>query len=125
MNTVVLSVSEFIIKGTPVDTGQARSNWLPSHRIPMSGTIEPYAPGRHLGISESANADGAMNRVRGAVAARPLGETFYLSNNVEYIEDLNQGTSKQAPTMFVQLAIQQGLNKAKKANPDKIAAEIL
>lgn len=125
MNNVVLAVSDFIIRGTPVDTGQARSNWLPSHRVPMNGTIAPYAPGRHLGISETTNADRAMDRVRSAVAARPLGETFYLSNNVEYIEDLNQGTSRQAPTMFVQLAIQKGLNKAKKQNPDKIATEFI
>lgn len=36
---------------------------------------------------------------------------LYLTNNVEYIELLNEGHSSQAPRAFVQIGISRGMDK--------------
>lgn len=110
------AVAHRVIDGTPVDTGEARSNWLVSLGVPIRGTIAPYTPypkhskalGR--GTSETANAAGAKARADGAINARQPGQKLIIQNNTEHIEDLNRGSSKQAPALFVDLAIAAGIN---------------
>lgn len=109
------AVSFNVIDGTPVDTGEARSNWLPSLGVPIRGTIAPYTPypkysrGNGRGIGETANASAAKARVEGALKARQPGQTFIIQNNVEHIGELNRGSSTQAPGLFVELAVQAGV----------------
>ncbi len=85
--------------GTPVDTGWARANWLPS-----------------VGASISSPAGSREDNVEGAVAAKKIGLTsvlgyrlgmgnVYVTNNVPYILKLNDGHSGQAASGFVQAAI--------------------
>lgn len=100
---------------TPVDTGEARSNWILSLGVPIQGTIAPYTPypkrsqGNGRGRAETANTDGALTRAEGAIAARLPGQTVIIQNNVPYIGLLNDGSSVQAPANFVQLAMKEGV----------------
>lgn len=109
------AVSYEVIDRTPVDTGEARSNWLPSLGVPIRGTIAPYTPypkgskGNGRGVGERANAQAAKLRVDGALKARQPGQTFIVQNNVEHIGLLNAGSSAQAPALFVELAVQAGV----------------
>lgn len=109
------AVSYNVIDRTPVDTGEARSNWLPSLGVPIRGTIAPYTPypkyshGNGRGTGETANASAAKARVDGALKARQPGQTFIIQNNVDHIGELNSGSSKQAPALFVELAVQAGV----------------
>lgn len=74
---------------TPVDTGRARNSWAvtdnkTTFKDAKSGAVLPtFLP---------------------PVSDRKL-ETLYLTNGTPYIEDLNQGSSKQAPARFVEATI--------------------
>lgn len=103
---VAIDVAHNVIRSTPVDTGRARSNWVPKVGSPPSHTRNPFAPGRHLGIGENGNARAALTNAQTVFATRkPGGGALYLKNNLPYIARLNEGYSKQAPSGFVQSSI--------------------
>ena len=103
-------IAHNIIRATPVDTGRARSNWIPRIGGPSSHTRNPFAPGRHLGVGESGNARAALANATAVFSQRkPGGGPLYLTNNLKYIARLNEGYSKQAPSGFVQTSIQSAL----------------
>lgn len=83
--------------GTPVDTGWARANWIPQIGQPAAGTA-----GSPENVSAAASESG-----KAAVAAgySYLNGPAHITNNVPYIVRLNEGSSKQAPSGFVQRAI--------------------
>ena len=112
---VALVVDQVIVLSTPVDTGRARSNWQVSLTAPISNQIEPYAPGIKLGRGESANANAALLQAQAALRPRRPEQDIFITNNVEYIGDLNRGTSAQAPEMFVQIAIIAGVDAVARA----------
>lgn len=100
-----LAVDQAVVLATPVDTGRARSNWVVSVGRPVLSAIEPYSPGEHLGIGETANAGAALEQGRAALAAPGEKSRVYITNNVLYIGMLNDGTSSQAPKGFVNDAV--------------------
>ncbi|WGK60510.1 hypothetical protein QAO71_10435 [Halopseudomonas sp. SMJS2] len=79
-----------IVKLTPVDTGRARGNWLTGVHRPVTGETE-----RLDKTGRSAIAEISEHTPAGA------GQVTYLSNNLPYIEDLERGSSKQAPEGMV------------------------
>ncbi len=105
---VALAVDQAVVLGTPVDTGNARSNWLVSLSQPRQDQISPYAPGNKLGRGERANAQNAINQGASVVGVARTGQDIYIVNNVDYIGDLNQGSSRQAPANFVEMAVLSG-----------------
>ena len=92
----LLAVREVVL-GTPVDTGKARSNWLVKLGSPDRRVIEPLAPG-------AASSQSALDHAQSVIAVR-INEDIYISNNVDYIGKLNDGTSAQAPPGYVQSAV--------------------
>lgn len=81
--------------GTPVDTGHARANWVPSLGVPHS-------------VIESG--EGAHDAGVAAVLGYLLGQgALYEANAVPYIESLNYGHSQQAPAMFVERCVAEAL----------------
>lgn len=93
-----------LIRITPVDTARALSNWLVSFGSPSNvGTID-FVPGFH-GSTEGLNTSAAIQRAHRLLDTKIPGEAIYLSNVVRYIVYLNQGTSSQAPALFVENAI--------------------
>lgn len=81
--------------GTPADTGKARSNWRASLG-PVRKILGPYAPGRKLGMSESANANGAISEAIMAMTRVTKNEqAIYVSNSAPYIGLLENGRSPQ------------------------------
>ena len=95
-----------VVKATPVDTGAARSNWQVGLNAAPSGPIRPYSPGRHLGRSETSNANAAISIGSAIINAVGGDGTIYISNNVPYINILNNPPqhSKQSPANFVEIA---------------------
>lgn len=99
---------EGAVRGTPVDEGYHRSNWVITVGGPFNAEITtPYSPGKHLGINETGNADGAIQQGRAALKGHREGVAIYVTNNGRAIETLNDGYSQQAPKNFVELALQQ------------------
>jgi hypothetical protein len=81
--------------GTPVATGYARANWVPSIGAPHEGAAS----------GEGAHAAG-LSAVLGYVLEDGAA---YVSNSAAYIEALNHGHSTQAPALFIEAAVDQAI----------------
>lgn len=104
----VAILTEVVIQ-TPVDTGRARSNWFVSvGGSPEEQPFDAYAPGQD-GSTAAANATAAIAAGTAAVSDREPEQDIYISNNLPYIERLNQGWSAQAPAGFIEAAVQYGI----------------
>lgn len=98
---VALAADQAVVVATPVDTGRARSNWLVTIDAPDPREIPPYSQDDGAGSARAAVAQG-----QAAIAAFAAGNrAIYITNNLPYIERLNQGSSAQAPASFVQQAV--------------------
>lgn len=95
--------------GTPVDTGWARANWIPAIGAPAKTGPQPTSRS-----ARAAAASGALGRSESGVVAVATTYRFrmgpiFISNPVPYIVNLNAGSSRQAPAMFVERAIFDGI----------------
>ena len=98
---LAINIHAELVATTPVDTGWARSNWLPAIGAP------PTIGGTRAEASIEPTAD------LGAVLAFKLSDgQIFVSNHVPYIRHLNFGHSKQAPADFVEAAIDKVLSEA-------------
>lgn len=111
----VYTIFEEIVRGTPVDKGTARSNWMVSLDAPDGNLRAAFAPGNHLGIDETANADATIQQAEETINQMQGGDDIYIENNVPYIGLLNDGSSTQAPKLFVEQAIERGMQKVENA----------
>jgi hypothetical protein len=94
--------------GTPVDTGWARANWIPSIGVPAT---EPDGEVPMRGESTIAGGQAQSGLARVAATYRLRQGPIFISNNVPYIGRLNDGHSRQAPSGFVQRAILKAVRK--------------
>lgn len=98
-----------VVADTPVDTGQAKSNWFVSIGGPASDIRGPYAPGTK-GSTALDNIIATVEMGNLKLAAYTSGAVLHITNNLDYIGELNDGSlSKQAPPNYVQLAILEAL----------------
>ena len=109
MKKITLDIAANLVRapgegGTPVDTGWARSNWIPNIGTPVTSPVG----------SKEAVSSAAQTRGLGAVLTYKFssGQPLFVSNNVPYILVLNEGSSKQAPAGFVQAAIAEAVRGA-------------
>ena len=94
----VIDIDRELVEQTPVDTGRARSNWLPSIGTPRNDVV---------GI------DGAPDTTA-VMANYKLGDTAFIANNLPYIQRLNDGySSQQATPSWVDATVLKYSNKLK------------
>lgn len=104
---LVLDLHADLVAATPVDTGHARANWQVSTGSPAEGIItdtdhaEPIQPGGNGTPPGSTSTTIAASALKHANPA----ETMYITNNLPYIERLNDGYSDQAPSGMVEVAL--------------------
>ncbi len=99
---LTLDITANLIETTPVDTGWARANWVPSIGAPY--TLEN--PDNVVSGATSVQQQGILE-----VATYNLEQgNVHISNNVHYIEKLNDGHSNQAPRGFIQNAIEKAVD---------------
>lgn len=101
---MILDIHADLQEQTPVDTGWAASNWLPSVGIP----IEDPA-GTRESVQENAASVGLEGVLRWNIES---GLPIFVVNNVPYISALNAGSSKQAAARFVDKIIQHRVAEA-------------
>jgi hypothetical protein len=106
---VALVIDREVVLQTPVDTGRARANWRVGLNTPVTAARDAFAKGQK-GSTASANADAAIAEGQNVIDGRQTGQPIYISNNVEYIGRLNEGSSAQAPAGFVEAAISRGVS---------------
>jgi len=94
---IVLEALRRLVQKTPVDTGRARGNWQVTIGRPASGQLDPT------------DADGAATIAKGRAAMAGLKDdhVVWISNNVDYIEDLEHGHSRQAPHGMLAVTVQE------------------
>lgn len=91
-----------VIVATPVDTGQARSNWRVGVGS-VDGTTDE---------STDKSGQGAISRGIATIqSGGGLGKVVYISNSLSYVERLNNGWSMQAPKNFMQITFMNVVNK--------------
>jgi hypothetical protein len=91
-----------VIISTPVDTGRARNGWNITIQAP-SMTVPPEGKYSMPNIEE--------HGLSTIISVTPE-QVIYITNRVPYIENLNKGSSRQAPARFVELAaerVQRGI----------------
>ena len=105
---LALAADQTLVSATPVDTGRARSNWMVQLGSASSETRDPMPEGQLL--SEAAATISAYR----STPAGP-GPEIHITNNLPYIQRLNEGHSAQAPAAFVEQAIQVAYSAVRKA----------
>ena len=83
-----------VIKATPVDKGRARGGWATSVGAPAP------SPDREDQIPKGQPGGEAFDEVF-EKTPQGAGQVTYLSNNLPYIEELENGSSTQAPEGMV------------------------
>lgn len=91
-----LKADQEVVQRTPVDTGRARSNWLPSLRVPVEVCSLEIAKDGNPALVKAARVIGKFK-----IDARSI----YLTNNVVYIGRLENGYSQQAPNGMVKQSV--------------------
>ncbi len=109
-----LAADQAVVLATPVDTSRARSNWITSLGSPVTSSINPYSPGKG-GATGEASGQAAINQAAGVISQRTIGQDIYITNNLPYIQKLNEGSSAQAPAGFVQASVAAGISVIKNA----------
>lgn len=115
---VVTTILNDLTQVTPVDTGEAVSNWQVSLDQPVLTIIPAYVPSPkgHTKqgvfihkvdpvITAQANVQPTLDASKIALAAKAPGQPAFITNNVEHIVALDQGSSIQAPAGFVAGAV--------------------
>lgn len=91
LKMLALEIDRQLRKLTPVDTGHARRNWVPSVGSRSLGEVD----------DESAHATGIAQ----VLSYKLTDGSIWVANAVAYIRALNYGHSQQAPAGFIELAI--------------------
>jgi hypothetical protein len=95
VKSAALVINQVVILETPVKTGHARANWQIGLVAPITKEID----------AEDIDGAATIARNNTLIRAREKRVDIILSNNVPYINELNEGSSSQAPAGFVQLAV--------------------
>lgn len=87
-----------VVAGTPVDTGRAMNNWVMSLGTPDRSITDQGGSGGSIAGAKQAEAASKL------AAVTPF-STVWISNNLPYIQELEEGSSDQAPRGWVAAAI--------------------
>lgn len=94
--------------GTPIDTGWASANWVPTVGEPFTDPsidqVRDPTPGQVA--SRAAMSEQGINDT---LSWRNQDGPLFSTNNVPYIQPLNNGHSGQSPRGFVQAAIEKAI----------------
>ena len=103
---VALQLYSGITKKTPVDTGRARANWNMNIGSIDYSVDDPEQYGESTGKHKGNSAAPASPRAKQLKLDKGDGEkVIYITNNLPYIGELENGHSTQAPRGMVSLTL--------------------
>lgn len=113
---VSFEIHEKIVNRTPIDTGRAKASWRINENV-ADPSVEPQLadrPNGFGGISRAAAGESPLYANQALAVARSrqqlISDTaskIVISNNLDYIENLENGTSQQAPGGMVAVTVTQ------------------
>lgn len=101
VRALAINLLNGLTRVTPVDTGRARGNWFTSATSISNRTIDEFRQARQAIIEGVSTISSVINERYPSIT---------LSNNLPYIERLNDGYSQQAPKKFVESEIDRVVN---------------
>ena len=105
---VTLDIKANLEEDTPKDTSWAASNWVPSKTTPYEKFYGFPEREQKFALLSGAHTENKAG-VAELLTYKVKDGAAWISNNVEYINDLNAGSSKKAPSGFVQKDIQKAV----------------
>jgi hypothetical protein len=104
---LAMKVFSRVILRTPVDTGRARANWQTTVGAPASGTIsaDPDTGSNVKAPNPSSGSAMSIGTINAAVASVDDDQSIFLTNNLPYIEALENGHSQQSPAGMVAMTL--------------------
>ena len=105
---VTLEIVAELQATTPVDTGWARANWIPSIGAPSPAAQAPGSSG-NVGQAVGAQQAGIASLVVHGQARGTAPVSLFVTNGVPYIRRLNDGWSQQAPARFIEASIERAI----------------
>lgn len=110
---ICLDLDRGVVLSTPVKTGRARGGWnVGINSVNLSETE----------LDQSGQA--TVDKNEAVIASSKVGDVVFISNNVDYIGDLEGGSSKQAPNGMVAKTlrrfpqiIREAVTESKRENP--------
>jgi hypothetical protein len=108
MAALAVNITAELIERTPVDTGWARSNWVPAiGNVSVSDGPQLSEEARIAAVPGQRSSQ--QSAIANVASYRIQDGPVTISNNVPYIIFLNEGSSAQAPSGFVQAGIAAGI----------------
>lgn len=95
--TFAFMIYSSVVKKTPVDTGRARGNWIISVGSQVKAKLQRLDKSKYGAEPSSAVRSTEQSKLDTAKED----ETIYISNNLDYIQSLEYGRSRQAPNGMV------------------------
>lgn len=115
-NELKKDVADVYITGlagtTPIDTGAAISNWQIGLGDAPTSVLPPQVPG-HKGSTWAPTVRGTLADATMRIDTALQGEAIHITNNIDYIQDLEDGTSPQARDGMVKQAKAKARQKLK------------
>lgn len=106
VSDLAIEITANLVEDTPVDIGWARANWIPNIGAPAFSQFDRVPEPGDVPIAMARQSAGqASVKTSYSIADGPV----FVSNNVPYIQRLNDGWSTQAPKGFVQAAVDRGV----------------
>lgn len=99
-NKLAFRIDSRVCLETPVDTGEARINWLVTDGRPTSEHIQTE-------LNASGAAAVAIQKGSEQIQSAKVFTELYIQNNAPHIERLNEGWSEQAPSKYIDTIISQ------------------
>lgn len=94
---VHLEAGTRLVLKTPVKTGRARANWQSTEGAPATSELKLVDPTGQDAISRSVSSVSGL---------KPFGVTYW-TNNLPYVEALEQGSSRQAPAGMLAVTVEE------------------
>jgi hypothetical protein len=108
VRTCAIAVATEVVSSTPADTSRAINNWNASLGASSPRFVQAKVPGVK-GSTKAAAVAAALSRMIRKIKQYKTGDPpINLTNAAPYIEQLNAGSSKQAPAGFIEAGIQRG-----------------
>ena len=105
---VAFEALKAIVGRTPVDTGRCRGNWRVSiNSVDTTYDYDYAAEGDSLESKGAAAGQKAINAGNSKIVLYKLGETIFITNNLDYSYSLEYGSSKQAPQGMLKITFEE------------------
>ena len=101
---VATAILRDLLENVPVDTTAALSNFQVSLQTPRLSEIGARIPGKQGSTREASLAATETEALR-VIAGSSAGEVIYITNTVDYLKYLNDGSSTQAPAGFIERSV--------------------